>query len=104
MKLDRNLNKDGIGKYALINLRKVPNEENTDISNALFILDKAGVIEWGIPGYDDEFFVIKLKDIFAARALYAYSDMASGFDIEWAKEVARLAQVAEVHPNKKFPD
>lgn len=54
MKLDRNINPDGKGKYALLNLRK-----NT--------------IEWGNePG--NQFFVIKLKDRFAAPALKAYAD------------------------------
>lgn len=53
MKLDRNVNPDGRGKYALINLRK-----NT--------------VEWGSD--EDQFFVIKYKDRFAAMALFAYAD------------------------------
>jgi len=53
MKLDRNINPDGKGKYALINLRK-------------------NIVEWG--GGDGQFFVIKYKDIFAAPALKAYAN------------------------------
>lgn len=55
MKLDRNVNPDGRGKYALINLRN-----NT--------------VCWG---GDDQFFVIKYKDAFAAPALYAYAEAAN---------------------------
>lgn len=55
MKLDRNVNPDGKGKYALINLRN-----NT--------------VCWG---GDDQFFVIKYKDAFASQALYAYAEAVS---------------------------
>lgn len=53
MKLDRNINPDGRGKYALINLR-------------------TNQVQWG--GADGEqFFVLKYKDRFAAPALRAYA-------------------------------
>lgn len=52
MKLDRNINKDGHGKYALINLR-------------------TNMVEWGGPG--GGFFVIKLHDKFAPDAFEAYA-------------------------------
>lgn len=52
MRLDRNINSDRMGKYALINLR-------------------TNKVEWGD---DDQFFVIKYKDKFAAKALAAYSE------------------------------
>lgn len=51
MKLDRNINHDGRGKYALINLR-------------------TNKVEWGEEG---QFFVLKYKDIFAEAALRAYA-------------------------------
>lgn len=54
MRLDRNINPDGKGKYALINLRK-----NT--------------VEWGNEAPGEQFFVMKYKDIFTAPALDAYA-------------------------------
>lgn len=53
MKLDRNVNTDGRGKYALINLR-----DNT--------------VQWGGTP-QEQFFVLKYKDIFASHALSAYA-------------------------------
>lgn len=53
MRLDRNVNPDGRGKYAIINLR-------------------TSRVEWGGP--DAQFFVIKYKDKFAAAALKAYAE------------------------------
>ena len=53
MKLDRNTNPDGRGKYALLNLR----------TNA---------IEWGGPP-EKQFFVLKYKDKFTEAALAAYA-------------------------------
>lgn len=86
MKLDRNINATGIGKYALINLRK-----NT--------------VEWGSVGSDDEFFVFKLKDVYAPAALEAYAAAAEPFDPEWAAEVRELASRAGInHPHCKTPD
>lgn len=72
MKLDRKINKDGTGKYALINLR-------------------TNMIEWGGPG--GGFFVIKLHDKFAAPALEAYADAAR-------KEAHRLAVPSPVARKK----
>ena len=86
MKLDRNLNANGKGKYALLNLRN----------------DR---IEWGFVGASDEFFVIKLKDKYAQAALIAYADAAEHDDPEWAKEVRELAQRSgKNHPLCKQPD
>lgn len=73
MKLDRNTNSDGHGKYALLNLRK-----NT--------------IEWGAPGSPDEFFVIKLRDVHSTAALRAYADSIQESDPEFANEVRELAR------------
>lgn len=56
MKLDRNINPDGKGKYALINLR-------------------TNQVQWGGDG-GEQFFVIKYKDRFAAPALRAYAKAA----------------------------
>lgn len=94
MKLDRNINPDGKGKYALLNLRK-----NT--------------VEWGD---QTQFFVIKYSDAFAAPALQAYADAV--FDraekeenpavrdslMEYAEEIEREAKAAANWPKKKLPD
>lgn len=53
MKLDRNINPDGRGKYALINMR-------------------TNKVEYG-PPQSAQFFVIKYTDRFAAGALRGYS-------------------------------
>lgn len=60
MKLDRNVNSDGRGKYALINLR-------------------SNKVQWGWESPGDQFFVIKYKDRFARFALAAYADAVSDF-------------------------
>jgi hypothetical protein len=87
MKLDRNINPDGKGKYALIKLREKP-----------FVVDFGDTP-------DSDFFVIRLKDKYAAPALLAYSLAArEDGDIEWADEVFRLAEKAANHPGKRKPD
>ena len=85
MKLDHNVNPDGKGKYALINLR-------------------TNQVHWGELHSEHEFFVIKLKDKYAAAALFAYARAAGADDPEFAAEVRALAQRAHNHPDSKQPD
>ena len=86
MKLDRNINQDGKGKYALLNLR-------------------TNKIEWGNLYDEDEFFVIKLKDKYARAALTAYANAAWHDDEEWFNEIMELAKRSgRDHPNCKKPD
>ena len=101
MKLDRNI--AGRGKYALLRLRRLAQIEAWDggdgealdrqaALDAVALLERAGVIDWGYPNTDSEFFVIRLKDKFAARALAAYAaDAREGGDVEYARDVAELA-------------
>lgn len=109
MKLDRNLNEAGIGKYALIKLRVAKPE----VVNSMVGSD--GVIKpatYEIPARavdfgnteDTDFFVIRLKDKYAAAALQAYAIAASEDDEEYAKEIEALAEMAWNHPSKKRPD
>lgn len=117
MKLDRNINPDGRGKYALINLRKVSDEEFNELresrrdkepfalgSECLTLGDEKG----------EQFFVIKYKDQFAPAALRAYAadvrEYASnqqGEDrrnfIEYAAEIEREAAISAAYQNKKLP-
>lgn len=114
MKMDRNLNADGLGKYALINLRKL-NETcshpgiferwTPEVAQALKTLEEVGVLEWGCTGAPDEFFLIKLKDRYAAPALLAYAEGIDGDDSEFATEVRDMAMRSGTHnPHCKAPD
>jgi hypothetical protein len=100
MKLDRNMNVGGRGKYALLKLRKIENYRGHgtfagikgDIGAALRVLDKYGLIEWGEPKTEGEFFVIKMRDAYAEPAMVMYANTAMLFgDKEYAQEVKALA-------------
>ena len=82
MKLDRNLNADGLGKYRLWNER-----------------DQAWVDDCG-PGQEHEYFVIMLKDVNASAALIAYAQAIHPTDPEFAREVMDL--VSRAGPNSNF--
>jgi hypothetical protein len=76
MKLDRNLNPDGKGKYELRNLRT--GEIITDCGE----------------GEEHEFFVIMLKDRHALPALASYAASIFHTDPEFAAEVRELCKRA----------
>lgn len=128
MKLDRDVNKDGVGKYAVVNMRKVREIEGRcgalssapylreDVRNALDLLEQVGVLDYGRG--EKDFFLIRLADRFAYRALHAYAmavyadavqaDEASKENrkslLEYSEAVLALAQKAEHWANKKTPD
>jgi hypothetical protein len=104
MKLDRNLNLNGRGKYALIKLREVHHLVESANSHCTPIYElPVHVVDFGnSPGTD--FFVIRLKDKYAAKALTAYACAAAEDDPEYAEEILELARRAELHPDKKKPD
>lgn len=113
MKLDRNIEgNEGRGKYALLLLRRLSKLQDETwgtlpkgVHNAIRCLENAGLIDWGRTGAPSEFFVIRLKDIFADAALSAYAEAAKEMDPEWAQEVEQLARRAGVfHPNRQQPD
>jgi hypothetical protein len=102
MKMDRNCNADGKGKYAVVRLR---GELSAEDMAALAQLEKSGRLDWGMVGQPDEFFLIRLKDRFAQDALDGYANAAEFADPEWAAEVRALARRAgPAHPECKFPD
>lgn len=77
MKLDRNINPDGRGKYALVNLRAlhgegVPQEYREWFNNLVAV----GLVTLGNETPESQFFVIKHKDAFAPNALRAYEAAA----------------------------
>lgn len=109
MKLDDTNNELGAGKYALLltgELLQDPDKlANPQIRGALMTLEQAGLIEYGPPGSREEFFVLKLKDLFTRTGLMAYAAAAMSTMPDYAKEVQALADRASVmHPNCKMPD
>lgn len=113
MKLDRNENADGLGKYALLKLRSLseysrdefPGDLVEPVKSAIDLLDREGLLDWGNK-LDTEFFVIRLKDVHAKSALLAYADAAErDGEHEFAGEVAELAaRAGPDNPYCKRPD
>lgn len=105
MRLDRNTNGNGKGKYALIKLREIPGNPSTPEELAAAILANPACVDWGERHSDGEFFLIRLKDRFAPPALHAYSKAAAegGLD-QFSLDVYAMALRAENHPGKKTPD
>lgn len=113
MKLDRHINIDKRGKYALLKLRRLDDwlqsgafaEVPQAIRNAFKILEDAGMVDYGTAGTESEFFVIRLKDKYAASGLYGYANAAAIDDEEYAGEVEELASRAgPASPFCKKPD
>lgn len=101
MKLDRN--KDGKGgKYAVVKLRKMPHDGEARAH--LDALITGGFVDLEIDGDADEFFLIRLKDKYAPKALAAYAEAAAVDDPEYAVEVMELVVRAIGHPHRKKPD
>lgn len=86
MKLDRNTNRGGHGKYALVNMRKLlpildrdedpaqlPLASDAAIADSFRRLVKAGIISLGNETPGDQFFVMKYKDKFTMFGLHAYA-------------------------------
>lgn len=113
MKMDRNVNPGGFGKYALVKLRELERcrdpgafgEVSPEIVAALDLLEKNGILDRGIVGTESEFMVIRLKDCYADKALAAYADAAANDDPEWAQEVRDMLPRAGLRsPWCKRPD
>ncbi|WP_415913376.1 hypothetical protein [Neptuniibacter sp. QD37_11] len=87
MDLIRNTTKDGRCKYALVERLKDDR------------------LEYGLPGTEDEFFVLKLKDKHAKAALEAYVASVKDEDPEYARQIQELADRAGADsPWCKAPD
>lgn len=80
MKLDRNTNRGGRGKYALVNMRKLlpildasqGTQEDTDMIEAFQLLVRQRIITLGNETPGDQFFVMKHKDRFTPAGLRGY--------------------------------
>lgn len=112
MKLDRTVNANRRGKYALLKLRKLDDFASgtfqkvaKPVVNAIKTLERAGILDWGIEGSESEFFVIRLKDKNAFAALMGYASEAANNDAEFAADVLALANRSGPHsPFCKKPD
>lgn len=104
MKLDRNVNGDGRGKYGLIKNRELKDADD-NILRAISVLEDAGLLEWGTTP-ETEFFVMRLKDRCAGPALHQYAAHAIHLgELEYGREVGDLARRSgEWHPLCKMPD
>lgn len=114
MKMDRDVNADGTGKYALVNMREikriggVKGHHNPDIAAALHTLELNGLIDYGQVGTESEFFVMKLKDKFSYRGLLGYMkgvELEPEPDYEYAKAILDMAgRAGPYSPFCKLPD
>lgn len=113
MNLDRNINPNKRGKYALLKLRMLDDmsdsadpfqEVHPEIAGAIKTLEKAGILDWGNTP-ESEFFVMRLKDQFAQAGLAAYAREAVMHDIDYGGEVWEMARRAgPASPFCKKPD
>lgn len=105
MQLDRNRNSNGMGKYALVLLRRTGPLEKTKLQghhDLYYVLNDRCVDLGDKP--ETEFFVLRLKDKHAAAALYAYAESIEAEDPEFSLQVRDLAVKSEEHPNRQAPD
>lgn len=108
MRLDRNIG--GRNKYGLIKNRELDKLRDRSghlpepITDALLVLLRAGVLDWGGTP-ETEFFVIRLKDAHARPALVGYANDAMMTDQEYARDVIQLAdRSSSGNPHCKAPD
>ena len=119
MKLDRNINGNRRGKYALLKLRRLTEIEAWDggdgealdrqaVIDAIALLERAGILDWGYAGTDGEFMVMRLKDKHSYRGLMGYLksiELDDEPDLEYAQEILDMAKRAGPNsPWCKRPD
>lgn len=109
MKLDRDISEDGTCKYALIDARRIREQKlrqtSPQIDQALKVLEKEGLVNWGKKGSKNEFFVIMLKDIHSQAGLRAYAHHAMPYNLHYSNAMYRLAERSGPnHPECKLPD
>lgn len=111
MKMDRDLNADGKGKYALVKLRDMPpkgSERYYIAMSAMGALSDLGMLDYGQVGTESEFFVMRLKDKFSYRGLLGYMkaiELEPEPDYEYAKAILNMVGRAGLYsPFCKLPD
>lgn len=100
MKLDRHINKNRKGKYALVKLREIPGRPKSRPALARAIMKNPKVLDWGFNDTAAEFFLIRLRDKYAHVALLAYAAAAEKDDPQYAEAIRKLAQKSG--PMSKF--
>jgi hypothetical protein len=106
---------EGRGKYPILKLRKFAEclgknhshcaDTGNRVRAAILLLEEEGILDWGREGTEAEFFLIRLKDMFAASALFSYAESAMLHDPEYADEVYALAaRSGPENPFCKLPD
>lgn len=117
MKLDRNTNADGRGKYALILMRSLTDTQADavlDTATDTVCVGSNQIIR-GTESDKDQFFVLKYKDVFTFPALIAYaaavrqyaSLLAPGEQREELEEYAAQVEVEAAKAERvgtKIPD
>ena len=114
MRLMRNdPERKGLCKYALIRLDKLSEEDLKRLQETEYphtelvemLRKHPRLIEFGLTGSEEEFFVIKLKDRRASSALamYAFECRRAG-DEEMQRDVDELVYRSETSDFKKDPD
>jgi hypothetical protein len=116
VRLDRNTpENEGRGEYAILKLRKSAEclgksqsyfvNTGNRVRAAIHVLEEEGILDGGEEGTDAEFFLIRLKDMFAASAVYSYAESAMVHDPEYGSEVYALAaRSGPDNPFCKLPD
>lgn len=111
MKLDRNVNSDGRGKYALLKLRaldKASGKELAAAGDAMSTLERLGILDWGNIGTESEFMVMRIKDKYAYKGLMGYLRAVTDDDepdFEYAQDILEMAKRAgPFSPWCKKPD
>lgn len=114
MRLDRNINGNGDGKYGVINVRRLREFQKQvseapmiqrELAAAIKTLESAGILEWTQRGTPGEFFLIRLKDKYAGDALAAYAVAAHADDPEYAEDIVEMASRAGANsPWCRAPD
>ncbi|MBB4861558.1 hypothetical protein HNP46_000369 [Pseudomonas nitritireducens] len=105
MQFDRDIHPSGKGKYALINLRKLPGAMLTPHDVIQALQDHPEAIEFGQVGSQDEFMLIKLRDAHAGPMLEAYANSLEKDDPEFAQAVREMLSRAGTNsPFCKKPD
>ena len=106
MRLDGTTSPLGRGKFALIKLRELIRPRDVTsrarISAALALLAEEGILDYG-DGVD-AFFVMRLRDKWAAPALDAYALECRMEDPEFSNDICVLADRAYAHPQRRTPD
>ncbi len=117
MKLDRNINGNRRGKYALLKLRRLTEIEAWDggdgealdrqaVIDAVALLERAGILDWGFARTEAEFMLIRLKDKYARKSLVEYAQAAADDgEVEYATEIMDMAlRSGSFSPRCKKPD